>query len=214
MNECDDCGRASHVVDPLDDTRRTHIPRRRHGRRGHRASGPDAPHARFRPSKQHGSVRSRPCDLTARQNGPVSRACPLKRASSHVGAGPRRSAALEDEPTKTAIAAKQSDTSLVAHDTTRRRRGLLGRGSAERGSHHRLRGSGRRSLRRWLVPADWQAALREFAGPREARQRDAARLGGREFVAVWGPDDEQIAVRPAQIPLRDAGSESFIVWAT
>ena len=38
--------------------------------------------------------------------------------------------------------------------------------------------------------------------------------GGQEILAVWKPGDKRIAVRPVQIPRRDAGSDSFVVWAS
>jgi hypothetical protein len=39
-----------------------------------------------------------------------------------------------------------------------------------------------------------------------------ARTAGRDVVAVWRPGQRRIAVRTVQIPNRNSGSDSFVVW--
>jgi hypothetical protein len=41
-----------------------------------------------------------------------------------------------------------------------------------------------------------------------------AETGGRDVVAVWRPGQHRIAVRPARLPARNSGSDSFVVWSS
>ena len=41
-----------------------------------------------------------------------------------------------------------------------------------------------------------------------------AQTNGHDVVAVWRPGQKQIAVRRVQLPVRDNGSDTFVVWAS
>jgi hypothetical protein len=64
------------------------------------------------------------------------------------------------------------------------------------------------------MPAIVDLKFSSMAWTGDGRLVFLARTAGREVVAVWRPGQKRIAARPVQVPNRNSGSDTFVVWAS
>jgi hypothetical protein len=64
------------------------------------------------------------------------------------------------------------------------------------------------------MPAIVDLKFSSMAWTGDGRLVFLTRAAGRYVVAVWRPGQKRIAARPVQIPNRNSGSDTFVVWAS
>jgi len=63
------------------------------------------------------------------------------------------------------------------------------------------------------MPADVALKFTSMSWTSDGRLVWLAQTAGHDVVAVWRPGEKRIAARRARLPVRDSGSDSFVVWA-
>jgi hypothetical protein len=63
------------------------------------------------------------------------------------------------------------------------------------------------------MPAEVALKFTSMSWTSDGRLVWLAQTAGHDVVAVWRPGAKRIAVRRVRLPLRDSGSDSFVVWA-
>jgi hypothetical protein len=62
------------------------------------------------------------------------------------------------------------------------------------------------------MPADVALKFTSMSWTNDGRLVWLAQTEGHDVVAVWRPGEKRIAVRRVQLPVRDSGSDAFVVW--